>query len=352
MKKIYLPLFAALALAGCTQNEVGDNTTNADNVELKLKSTALAIDAGTRSPFEGEEGTATLPLEAKVLVKKQADDYTVLYNTADDKITFTDDGQTGFATTPYYYPADGTDLHLCGLYPYAVTGTGSGQWSLTATNAAFEFNGSHDVMAAAQVATTKAQAQGGTYPTLAFAHLLTKLVIKVVASEDAAITAWGNVTKIELVKAKGSAPNSKATVTLATGTALRTASAFSTVLNPFPFYAVTGGTTYTNTAFTGQTLALTTASTAVAYSLVAPILADGGSAAGTADFELRVYTEKAPVAGVDVPVGLLNSTPAAYAGETQGKAFEITLTFKSSGINAKASVTQWMLDGTSSPEIK
>lgn len=349
MKKIYLPLLAALALAGCTQNEVADNTTGTDNVELKLKSTALAIDAGTRSPFEGEAGTAVLPLEAKVLVKKQADDYTGLYNTADDKITFTDDGQTGFATTPYYYPADGTDLHLCGLYPYATTGTANGEWSLTATNAAFEFNGSHDVMAAAQVATTKAQAQGGTYPTLAFAHLLTKLVIKVVASDAAAITAWGNVSKIELVKAKGSAPNSKATVTLATGAAVP-ASAFSVPLNPFPFYEVTtGGTTYTNTAFTGKELVLTTTSTVVAYSLVVPVLATG-----TADFELKVYTEKAPVTGVNVPVGLLNkdTPPTAYIGETQGKAFEITLTFKSSGINAKASVTQWVLDGTSSPEIK
>ena len=350
MKKIYLPFLAAMALAGCTQNEVADNTTNADNVELKLKSTALAIDAGTRAPFEGNKGTVALPLVAKVLVKNESGDYTALYNTADDKITFTDDGQTGFATTPYYYPADGTNLHICGLYPYAVTGTGSGKWSLTAMNAAFEFNGSHDVMAAAQVATTKAQAQAGTYPTLAFAHLLTKLVIKVVASEDAAITAWGNVTKIELVKAKGSAPNSKATVTLATGSAAR--ATFSTVLNPFPFYAVTtSGTTYTNTAFTGQTLELTTDPVVVAYSLVAPVLADGGSAAGTADFELKVYTVNA-TAGVNVPVGLLTNASEAYAGETQGKAFEITLTFKSSGINAKASVTQWMLDGTSSPEIK
>jgi hypothetical protein len=222
---------------------------------------------------------------------------------------------------------------------------------LTATTAAFAFNGSHDVMAAAQTTTNKALAQGGTYPTLAFAHLLTKLVIKVVASDAAAITAWGNVTKIELVKAKGSAPNSKATVTLATGAAVR-ASAFSVPLNPFPFYVVTGGTTYANTAFTGQTLALTTTSTVAAYSLVAPILADGGITPGSADFELKVYTDKAPVAGVDVPVGLLTNLSAAYAGETQGKAFDITLTFKGSEIKAKATVSPWVLDGTSSPEIK
>lgn len=350
MKKIYLPLLAALALAGCTQSELSESPVNA-GVELKLKSTALAVDAGTRAPFEGTAGTVPLPLEAKVLVKKQADTYLSLYNTADDKITFTDGNEKGFATTKYYYPSDGTGLHICGLYPYAATGTAAGEWDLTGTQAGFTFNGSHDVMAAPQVATTKAQAQALTYPTLAFSHLLTKLVIKVKAEDAAAIAAWGNVTKIELVKAKGSAPNSKATVTLATGTAPR-ASAFSISLNPFPFYAVTGGTTYTNTAFTGQTLALTTTSTVAAYSLVAPILADGNSTAGSADFELKVYTDKAPAAGMDVPVGLLNTLSAAYAGETQGKAFEVTLTFKATEIKAKATVSPWVLDGTSSPEIK
>jgi hypothetical protein len=352
MKKIYLPLLAALALAGCTQSELSESPVNA-GVELKFKSTALAIDGSTRAPFEGEGGTVAIPLEAKVLVKKQADTYQALYNTADDKITFTDGNETGFAITKYYYPADGTGLHICGLYPYAATGTGAGEWNINGTSAEanFTFNGSHDVMAAAQVATTKAQAQASTYPTLAFKHLLTKLVIKVKAEDAAAIAAWGNVTKIDLIKAKGSAPYSKVTVKLVDGTAARTTD-FSTVMNPFPFYAVTGGTTYTNTAFTGQTLALTTTSTVAAYSLVAPILADGNSTAGSADFELKVYTDKAPAAGMDVPVGLLNTLSAAYAGETQGKAFEVTLTFKATEIKAKATVSPWVLDGTSSPEIK
>lgn len=349
MKKIYLSLLSALLTAACSNNELPESNLNA-NVELRFRSTALTVDAGTRSPFEGTEGTVPLPLEAKVLVKEQTGDYTSLYNTADDKITFTDGvTATGFASTKYYYPADGRGLHICGLYPYAVTGANNGEWSLTATDAAFIFDGSHDVMAAPQVATTKALAQAATYPTLAFSHLLTKLVIKVKAEDAAAIAAWGNVTKIELVKAKGSAPNSKVTVVLSTGTAPYN-SAFSTSLNPFPFYEVTGETTYTNSAFTGKTLALTTTSAVVAYSMVAPILADGSSTAGSADFELKVYTANAS-AGVDVPVGLLDVLSAAYAGDTQGKAFEVTLTFKATEIKAKASVSPWVLDGTSSPEI-
>lgn len=350
MKKIYLPLLAALALAGCTQNEVTDTPVNGQ-VELKLKSSALTIDGSTRAPFEGEGGTAGNPLVTKVLVKEQANDYTGLYNTADDKITFTDGTQTGFTTTKYYYPSDGAGLDICGLYPYAATGTAAGQWNVAAAQADFVFDGSQDVMAAAQVTANKALAQAGNYPALAFSHLLTKLVVKVKAENAAAITAWGNVTKIELVKAKGSAPNSKATVTLASGTAAR-ATAFATSLNPFPFYAVTGGTTYTNTAFTAQALALTVDPTVVAYSLVAPILADGSSTAGSADFELRVYTEKGDATGVNVPVGLLTNALATYAGETQGKAFEITLTFKSTEIKALATVSPWELDGTSSPEIE
>lgn len=350
MKRIYLPILTLIIMAGCSQNEISE-TPSDDRVELKFQSTALVIDAGTRAPFDGPTGTVSLPLEAKVLVKKQADTYLALYNTADDKITFKDANETGFTTTKYYYPADGTGLHICGLYPYAATGTAAGQWNLTETQAAFTFNGSHDLMAAAQLATTKAQAQSSNYPRLDFSHLLTKLIIMVKAEDAAAIAAWGNVTKIELVKAKGSSPNSKVNVTLATGTA-PSASAFSTSLSPFPFYEVTGGTTYTNNAFTGKTLPLTTTSTTVAYSMVAPIVATGSGTAGSADFELKIYTANAP-AGVDVPVGLYdNALFQPYSDNTQGKAFEVTLTFKATEIKPKADVSPWYVAGTSSPEIK
>lgn len=48
-----------------------------------------------------------------------------------------------------------------------------------------------------------------------FKHLLTKLVVKLVAEDDAAVTAWGNVTDISLVGVNGSQkPYSKVEVTL------------------------------------------------------------------------------------------------------------------------------------------
>lgn len=352
MKKIYLPLLATLVLAGCTQSELSESPVNA-GVELKFKSTALAVDAGTRAPFEGTEGTALNPLVTKVLVKTGAD-YGTLYNAADTKITFADVNPTGFAVTKYYYPATGTSVNICGLYPYEGVAPNAAAWTINGAlgEAYFTFNGSHDVMAAPQVTSSKADVQAATptYPTLAFKHLLTLLKVHVVAATDAAITAWGKITKIELVNANsgvstGVAPLSRATVNLTAGTAAT--GTFATGLNPFPFYTVSGGTVYDETAFTGQTLDLTTTSTLAAYSLVAPVTADG-----TEDFVLKVYAQNAPAGGVSVPIGLLTTGGATYSGDTQGKAFTITLTFKATEITPKASVTAWDNGGKSDPEIK
>ena len=41
------------------------------------------------------------------------------------------------------------------------------------------------------------------YPTLAFEHMLTKLIVKVKANDQAAIDAWGAITDITLTGAAG-----------------------------------------------------------------------------------------------------------------------------------------------------
>ena len=86
-----------------------------------------------------------------------------------------------------------------------------------------------------------------------------------------------------------------------------------------------------------------------AYSLVAPI-----TATGTGDFKLKITTQKdaeSPLVN-EVAVDLKGTSSSTITGDTQGKAFEITLTFKATEIQAKASVKEWEKAGTATGEIK
>ena len=298
MKKVFLSALAIAAMASCSKTELSN--TPDGSVEIKAKSTALSI--STKSPYEGTISSGN-PLTAQVLVSKTDGNYTSRY--CDGEMTFSDDGTTeaSFAT-PQYYPADGSVLYLCGLYPSDLGG-----W---------------------------------------FKHLLTKLGVKLVAEDDAAVTAWGNVTDISLVGVNGSQkPYSKVEVTLQDGTAV-TGSAFSTTVESFSFYTMTENT-YNDVAFSAQTLALTKTAANAAYSLVAPI-----TATGTGDFKLKITTQKdaeSPLVN-EVAVDLKNTSSSTFTGDTQGKAFEITLTFKATEIQAKASVKEWENAGTATGEIK
>lgn len=193
MKKVFLSALAIAAMASCSKTELSN--TPDGSVEIKAKSTALSI--STKSPYEGTISSGN-PLTAQVLVSKTDGNYTLRY--CDGEMTFSDDGTTeaSFAT-PQYYPADGSVLYLCGLYPSDLGG-----WGTVTESASRTFDGKTDIMAAAQQQSSKSEAQTGTYPTMQFKHLLTKLVVKLVAEDDAAVTAWGNVTDISLVEVNGS----------------------------------------------------------------------------------------------------------------------------------------------------
>ncbi|MFR3488417.1 MAG: hypothetical protein ACLTTP_03505 [Alistipes ihumii] len=106
---------------------------------------------------------------------------------------------------------------------------------------------------------------------------------------------------------------------------------------------------YNDVAFSAQTLALTKTAANAAYSLVAPI-----TATGTGDFKLKITTQKdaeSPLVN-EVAVDLKDMSSSTFTGDTQGKAFEITLTFKATEIQAKASVKEWEKAGTATGEIK
>lgn len=338
MKQIYLPLLAVLALASCSKSELAMRP-NDGQVEIMATSQALSID--TRAPFEGQiEGGN--PLTANVIMSQTSGDYTTPYGTVGTTgtMTFTDNGTTeaGFNTTPQYYPADDSQIYLSALYP--ETG-----WTAITTTATYTIDGKSDLMAAAEQTSKKSEAIDGTFPTFSFNHLLTKLTVKVVAADQAAIDAWGAITEMTTTQADGQALNLTATVTLKDGTAAFTG-AQGTPLN---FYTITDGTTYNDDAVAAvdHTITLTTDPTLVAYSLVPPITAR----AQAHHFDLSVKTEKSGEA-IAVPVNLEASLGGAFSGDTRGKAFEITITFKATEIKAKATVTDWEDAGSSDVEIQ
>lgn len=362
MRKRFLPLLALVALASCTQNDMDLKESN-DRVPIMAGANALSVDASTvtRAPFEETIG-ADNNLTAMVLTSKTSNSYVQTY--AKGCMTFADETTavgyiTDNATTPppavafsgdSYYPANGDKLYFSALYPADT------KWSVAVTDASYTFDGCTDVMAAAEVSGDKTAHAAtvapdpvtpSTIPAFTFNHVLTKLNLRFKAEDEVAIAAWGDISKIELIKAGNTTVNTKVTVTLLDGSAV-TASAFSTGAPTFKCYGLTEVDatlpatgkikTYTDTEYAAQTYKLTTTSTYQAYTLAAPIVADGD-----ADYTFKIYASKAKDEFAVVPVDLKKSG-TAYTGDTQGKAFDITLLFKAATITATAAVTGWNVD--------
>ncbi len=347
MKKLYVPVLALLTLASCSKSELANRpVVENDMVEIMATSKALTIE--TRAPFEGQIASDNT-LTAVVLGSTTTADYTTRY--CDGTITFADDTNAkGFDTTPKYYPVSDAPIYLCALYPTALA-----DWKDIATTAKYTFDGKTDVMAAAEVSGKKSTAMAGTVPSFTFNHLLTKLIVKVKADGDAAVGVWGDITGISLVKANNGDVFDTAEVTLATGAAA-TGTAFSNAAaDGMAFYRIDAAA-YTDNAVddADNKIALTTTAEEAAYSLVAPIIAENG----VKHFALKVDTKLGEtVTTKEVSFDLYKAKvgeedPAVFSGDTQGKAFEITLTFKATEIVAKATVTDWVKGGNTEVPIQ
>ena len=336
MKRLFVSLLAVVAMASCSKNEpAAGPEAPTDGVEIKASSKARTIES--KAPFDGDI-SATQNLTAKVLISTATGDYSSPIHNG--TLTFTQSGAaTGF-TPAVYYPSSTADspVYLVGLYP--DTGWGNVQNS---NEIEYTFDGSQDVMAAAEVSGTKAKAQANEHPAFTFNHLLTKLNLSVKAESAAAAAAWGKVTEITLAQAEEKTPKSQMKVALSTGTATFPYEG----TGALSFYAKDGDA-YTETAFTAQTKELTTDLTEIAYALVAPITADG-----TKDFTLTVKTQKDGEAEVSSTVDInLTAKEGSTLGDTKGQAFALTLTFKATEIQAKATVGAWVDGGSAGAEIQ
>lgn len=317
-------------------------------VEIMATSKALTIE--TRAPFEGQIADGN-NLTAVVLGSTTSGDYTeTTPRYCDGEMTFADNTTAASFATPQYYPVSDATIFLCALYPTALA-----DWKDIATKAKYTFDGKTDVMAAAEVSGKKSTAMAGTVPSFTFNHLLTKLIVKVKAENEAAQNVWGDITGITLVKAMNGDVFDTAEVTLATGAAT-TGTAFSNpAADGMAFYRIDAAA-YTDNAVddADNKIALTTTAEEVAYSLVAPITAENGVKHFTLSVDTKlgetVTTKEVSFDLYKAKVG--EEDPAVFSGDTQGKAFEITLTFKATEIVATATVTDWVKGGNSEVEIQ
>ena len=361
MKKVILML-AVAAMASCSKSDV---ETRPD-LTIKTRSNAVEAVAGTRV-YEGQIAAANT-LTAKVLASKTQGQYganlyaegTMTFNDQTTAVAF-DAGANGST----FYPANGDKIYLFGLYPSDAA------WTVENDNSGFTcaIDGKTDLMVAKELETSKADAPSA-YKQFVFDHILTRLDLLVVAEDQAAIDAWGEVTGIELTDVASTAsaytqPHNtcKVPVTYA-GTDITVVAsnrpaysgATTGVTMPFYFYDGTGATVAdkytTDLVDATNTIVLPNAKNGdaalrAAYSVIAPVTIRTLKA-----FKLKVTTTMSDgtvITKDGVTVELVDDEhDSIINGTTAGKYYTITLTFKSTEIKASATVNDWVegVEGT------
>lgn len=332
-------LMAAVALASCSNNEIPVTETVNGGVEIKVSTGIQADGLLTRTPLEGTSFAADNTLPAKVMTTATSSDYKAATLLHDGTMLFQGATEASFAT-PQYYPADGSTVYFCGLFP--ATG-----WTAAAATGVYEFDGKTDVMAAKEIDGSKTDK---TSKFLTFNHMLTKLIIKAQAEDGMnmaeIVKKWGNITGISFT----TAPNNKVTVDLKNGTAAPT-TAFAAGVTAVDFYQASGTAVpynYTDDKFAAIAVPAfpTTPAEAntIAYSLTTPYVF--GAGVTEVDLKFNITTEHGDPA---VATAKLSGTADS---NTQGKYCIVTLTFKLSEIKAAATITDWVDGGSASGDVE
>lgn len=386
MKKFLLFAFSVCLLSACSSGteHIEDIPKEDPPVAITLSAKSLTIDVKTKAPYTETTPSKDAPLKAWVISSLASGDYLGRHSIG----TMTFEGVTATketGETPYdsgaenpYYPADETiPLYFIGLYPTAAT-EGDPDWTFSAekSEASFTFDGKADVMHAGEVSKSKGEylAEDGKAPALAFAHQLTLLHVYLKAENENAQAAWGEITGIELVKAKTATASNK--ITISTGTVkgedekdtYAAEIKFESVPesgkddSPIPFYIAEEkeeedesiSVIYSDEVFpevddeakTAYTLSTDEVAPLAAYAMVEAI-----TATGTLDYTLKICSKKYTT-GREVGISLKGLDSDAFTESTQGKSFNITLTFGTTEIKATATVTGWVASGGADETVK
>ncbi len=315
-------LLLCLALPGCIKD---NDACSPGDLEIKLGSNVIHMQ--TRTPDE------TLPDGATVIVTKTSGDYENLYKNGTMSFESGGGQPVGFDGNPVYYPLGTPAVYMCAFNP-AFT------WVFSGSLAKHTYNGSQDVLCAAEVSVTATQLYQDNYPTMAFKHVLTQLTVSVQATASAA-TVWGEIISIQLTKTLNDSVKAGLQIDGLTGLCAPDAASLNAVLD---FYTITDGTTYTNTpiGWNGQHIPLPATYTPVAYVMCTPVTAT----ATDNEYTLMVKTTNVPD-GVSIPINLKQlANPAAdYTGTTQGYSFDIKLNFVNEELRAGGTLQPWENQG-------
>lgn len=349
MKKSVFMLMVATALASCSQTDLTNPQLEGDDV-IRLKSTMLTAGATTRAPFTGAIGAAN-KLTALVPSATASGSYEDDLHTVTGTMTFDGSGAVGYdaeslaLTSEARFPngsADDDDLFLFGLYP--ATG-----WTIETggDKATITFTGKEDVVATEEISTTKAEVKAanigtGSFKSLEFNHLLTKLEVQFKASATA-LTEIGSIKSVELVSSDAiqtTLPN-QVTYDPVNNTPDFTGG---TPVATMPFYGATTGN-YTHTAYTNQSYQPGTTATLQAYCLAAPVSASASPAAY--EYYIRIVTNGGASAASTkiLPIDLNDDQGARFSKNTAGYAFNIIVNYTVDDIYVTATVADWKQGG-------
>jgi hypothetical protein len=180
---------------------------------------------------------------------------------------------------------------------------------------------------------------GQAAPELNFTHLLTRLDIALVTSEE---TAAFTVTELKLVRTAGDVNSKKLNTVCEVNLneeKLADAVSFSDGSTTALACYQPGG----DSEFESVTINKASSNDVVAY-ILAPSLKDDEVDPGENDYTLKVtYSIDGKASDTEVNINLQKNDPpgGAYVDDTSGKRFIVTLTFAAGGIAATATITPW-----------
>ena len=267
------------------------------------------------NPYKGTTPTADNPLDAAVWFGTTSGTYpegsastlprrtTVSFKSSD--LTFPD--------VILKYPASGS-VYAVGLYPQ----TGWTPNAENATAATFTIDGNQDIMFANQVDADKSNHFNNSGKRLQFNHLLTWVMVRVIASDFDAPASWGKVKSVKIKTAQD------LTVTLGTGAVSYNATQDITVYEDA-------------TGVELQTTAVDIGETDASGELKGVFLAPATS------FEVTVSTANVPtIPPVNVLLKDLRGDNVADAASTKGNVYVLTLYFnKFHVISASCTLAAW-----------
>lgn len=326
MKKVLLSMMAVAALASCAKEE-GNTPAPVDNNEITLVSNT--VNAMTKAPV----ATGGLTGIAKVLASETSGNYSTLYAGRTEQNTYinfagasTEKGfveNNGTTLAPAYYKDATSPVYLFGFYPSS--------WSLSSGSYTCTFDGKTDVMFAPEISVRKSTEVSGR--TMTFQHLLTKLDVKAKLSEGTA-DSWGKITSITLEAADNQV--AIANTALPTNADTRTGFNYSGSVS-IPFYVWETGGNYTDNAISNADMPTNDTEINVAYTLCAPVDADGNTGS---EYTLHIVTSNGGTHNVDINL-LQSDNSTNFTGSTSGYQFTIILNFQSTEITATATVAEW-----------